>query len=53
MFYTHEQNRGPSGVRSPIDLLWGTEGSSADRVSIHEASCAIREALLAMYFHKA
>jgi hypothetical protein len=53
MIYTHELNRGQSGVRSPADLLCGTEGYSADRVSIHEASGGIREALLTMNFRKA
>ena len=46
MVYTHVLNRGPSGVRSPADLLREMAGSSADRVSFHEAGGDTREALL-------
>jgi hypothetical protein len=46
MDYTHVLNRGPSGVRSPADLPQGTEGSSADRVKIHETGGDTRDALL-------
>jgi hypothetical protein len=48
MVYTHVLNRGPSGVRSPADLLWGTEGSSVGRVTVHESGGGTREALLGM-----
>ena len=43
--YTHWLQRGPSGIQSPADHLGGTEGSSADRVSIHEPGGDTREAL--------
>jgi hypothetical protein len=48
MVYTHVLNRGPSGVRSPADLLCGTTESSADRVSIHKAGSNRQKALLWM-----
>jgi hypothetical protein len=38
--------RRPSGLRSPADLLCGTEGFAADRVTIHEAGSNARDALL-------
>jgi integrase len=46
MIYTHVLNRVPSGIRSPADLLRGTEGSSADRITIHEAGGDTRDPLL-------
>jgi hypothetical protein len=52
MVYTHVLNRGPSGVRSPADLLSGEEGSSADRVTINEAGGDTREALLLLNLRK-
>jgi hypothetical protein len=38
--------RRPSGLRSSADLLCGTEGFAADRVTIHEAGSNARDALL-------
>jgi hypothetical protein len=36
----------PSGLRSPADLLCGTEGFFADRVTFHEAASDAQNALL-------